>query len=273
MATKKPELPSEVEGLTKPGTGNRRIEDLREQINLLEELKNLGAEESEAYKDKMESVKLYQRSLFDDTQRHLEQLGREKILNEDIEAFKKLAREAEEKATRVRGRDREEKKAAFKEEAENYRKRANNLHQLLKIQEELKRRTGNAFKEYIREAKEAEAASDKWLSSREKHIQVERQLEAAVRKKQEEESKGKTIFKIMADGAAASVEGFGDFADALKDLSVETAAISLFIPGTGMHEYYSKVMGMGAAMDDAYRSMVRAGTVHTPELMGNGLCH
>jgi len=268
MATKKPDLPSEVKKLTDPTQGTKRIADLNKQIDLLEELKNLGDEESKAYKSKMESIELYQRTLFDDTQRHLEQLNEHKTLMEEIEAFKKIARETDAKAAAVTGQDAEEKRKALKKEAEDHRLRVKNLEELLKIQRDHRLSSTAAFKEYIKEAKEAEAASDKWLTSRKKHIQVERQLEEAVKAKQTEKSKGKTIFQITKEAVVGSIDSLGDFGEALKDLSIETAAISMFIPGTGIDAYHKKVMGMGAEMDNAYREMVKAGVSHTPELLG-----
>jgi len=255
-------LGKDIEGLTDPKMGAGRIKDLTTQ---LEHLKKLETEVGEAYKQRLESMTLYQRALLDDTERALAAIKERRILEADITAEQKLA--DKDKADR-RAASTAKEKAALKRQEEDHLARVANLRKLKKIQDDIDGAGGAGVEALRTQAKKADEASKKMLTQREKQLQIEERLRISTQKSQPEQKKSADLFKSVSGAVAGVVTAVPDMAKSIKDLSAKTAVLTMLMPGTGLDAYRQRVMEMPGEMDTSYRAMVRSGIVHTPELNG-----
>jgi hypothetical protein len=262
MAKKEESLDEKILGGRNPDLVAAKIEDLKTQ---LVELTKLEEESATAYDARIQKMSLYQRSLFDDTERALKALKDRQITNADIEAEEALYQKA--RSERVNGTT-AEARAAAKVEADLHLQRKKNLEEIKKIQDSTAISATGGFQKYIDGAKRAEEASKKLLVQKEKELQIEERLRVAAGRRKPDNDEEVNVYEKITGAMRGTIASAPELAKSFEQLSEKTAVLSMLMPGTGLDDFYNKLMAMPGEMDTSYRGMIRAGTAHTPELFG-----
>jgi len=236
-------MADEFEKLAAGEGGEARISELTEQIKLLQELMTKSGDQYDTLLQKQTS---YQQMLLDDTQVQMKALNDKKDLQKQIDDADKERKKSERSR---RSATSEDEKLKFKEEAARHQQRINNLTRLQGIQNQYFSASNNQYAKLNTAAEKAEAASEKWLGSRERHVAIEEKLKRAAENAKPADQERKSILQMTTDATIGTIEASDELVKGLNKLSLETAAMSMLMPGSGIMEYYEKVMSMPGEMD------------------------